>query len=117
MNAPDQKLRPSDLTFLQWKASAGEGQVGSLRAFIGRTIISKSTVETMQKAQRDTRQALDQKATFERGADTAEKRDAFDMMMGTDFISSLGYMLKDHAPVCFFSPSLSLAPLLPLLFA
>ncbi|KAL8848474.1 MAG: hypothetical protein Q9221_006525 [Calogaya cf. arnoldii] len=98
LNVPDQKLRPSDLTFLQWKSAAGDA-IKSLRGFVGRNILSKSTIETMQKAQRDTRQPLSEKATFERGADTPEKKAAFNMMMGTDFISSLGYMLKDHAPI------------------
>lgn len=55
----------------------------------------------MQKAQRDTLQGLSEKATFKRGADTEAKRDAFELMMGTDFISSLNHMLKDHAPVRF----------------
>lgn len=64
-------------------------------------------METMQKAQRDTWQPLDKKATFERGADTPKERDAFNMMMGTDFVSSMGYMLKDHAPVrLYLSPCL-----------
>ena len=98
LNVPDQKLRPSDLTFLQWKSAAGDA-IKSLRGYVGRNILSKSTIETMQKAQRDTRQPLSEKATFKRGADTPEKKAAFNMMMGTDFISSLGYMLKDHAPV------------------
>ncbi|KAL8720279.1 MAG: hypothetical protein Q9181_007936 [Wetmoreana brouardii] len=98
LNPDNLKLRPSDLTFLQWKDAAGDAQVKGLRAFVGRHILSKSTVTAMQQAQRDTRQPLYEKATFERGANTPEKQRAFHLMMGTDFISSLGYMLKDNAP-------------------
>ncbi|KAI4266733.1 MAG: hypothetical protein L6R38_008574 [Xanthoria sp. 2 TBL-2021] len=85
MNAPGQKLNLSDLTFLQWKSSTDGKRVDRLRAFVARNVVSRSTVETMQKAQRDTWQPLDKKATFERGADTPKERDAFNMMMGTDF--------------------------------
>ncbi|KAL8927831.1 MAG: hypothetical protein Q9172_001204 [Xanthocarpia lactea] len=98
LNPDNLKLRPSDLTFLQWKDAAGDAQVKGLRAFVGRRISSMSTVTAMQQAQRDTRQPLYEKATFERGANTPEKQSAFNLMMGTDFISSLGYSLKDNAP-------------------
>ncbi|KAI4171820.1 MAG: hypothetical protein LQ348_006862 [Seirophora lacunosa] len=126
----DQKLRPSDITFLQWKdaasrqakvdfkaanpaepktpdeikaagdalAAAEAKAVKTMRAFVGRVIASKSTVESMQTAQRQTGQLLADTSRFERGADTQGKRDAFDLMMGTDFISSLNHMLRDHAP-------------------
>ncbi|KAL8882295.1 MAG: hypothetical protein Q9198_000683 [Flavoplaca austrocitrina] len=131
VNPPDKKLRPSDLTFFQWKnaasdqakaaaaaktpagpkspdearqtadtlAAAEATAVKSLRAFVGRTVMSRSTVETMQTAQRRTGQALFDNAQFERGGDTDVKREGFDLMMGTDFISSLNFMLRDHAPV------------------
>ncbi|KAL8732735.1 MAG: hypothetical protein Q9166_002515 [cf. Caloplaca sp. 2 TL-2023] len=100
-NPKEQQLRPSDLIFNQWKSSFGEndGRANTLRAFVGRYVQSKSTVETMQKAQRDTRVALYDKATFKRAADTPEEKAAFDLMEGTDFISSIGFMLKDYAPV------------------
>ncbi|KAL8781518.1 MAG: hypothetical protein Q9213_005967 [Squamulea squamosa] len=103
LNPEEQRLRPSDLIFNQWKSSFGEndGRVNALRAFVGRYIQSKSTVEAMQKAQRDTRVALYDKATFKRAADTPEEKEAFYLMEGTDFISSLVYMLKDNAPVRF----------------
>ena len=102
LNPDNLKLRPSDLTFLQWKDAAGDAQVKGLSAFVGRRISSKSTVTAMQQAQRDTRQPLYEKATFERGADTPEKQRAFHLMMGTDFINSLNYMLKENAPECYF---------------
>lgn len=98
-------MKPSDLVFLQWEKAAKEagGDVKGLKGFVGHNVISKSTLETMQKGQRETKQRLDQKAVFMRGdtgktpEETAAKKTAWERMLGTEFISSLNYMLKDHA--------------------
>ncbi|KAL9050555.1 MAG: hypothetical protein Q9206_005041 [Seirophora lacunosa] len=51
-NPPDKRLRPSDLIFQQGKESTDDST--SIRALLGWDIKSRSTLETMQKAQRDT---------------------------------------------------------------
>ncbi|KAL9009519.1 MAG: hypothetical protein Q9180_009394 [Flavoplaca navasiana] len=51
----------------------------------------------MQAAQKKTNVALYQQANFKRGQ-TGSQAEAFDMMMGTDLVSSMAYMLKDNAP-------------------
>ncbi|KAI4085848.1 MAG: hypothetical protein LQ344_008079 [Seirophora lacunosa] len=61
-NPPDKRLRPSDLIFQQGKESTDDST--SIRALLGWDIKSRSTLETMQKAQRDTQQPLCGKATF-----------------------------------------------------
>ncbi|KAL9101494.1 MAG: hypothetical protein Q9163_003242 [Psora crenata] len=95
-NEASKKLRPSDIVYLQWEETASpSSNVNNLKAFIGYDIRSKSTIETMQKSQKDTGQPLAQKATFKR-TDIGTRRDAFDAMQGTDFISSLNHLLKDH---------------------
>ena len=106
LNPPEKKVRPSDLTFLQWLDSASDPK--SLRAFIGRNVLSHSTLETMQTAQRNARIPLDQPAVFKRqkdpqdGPDGDRNTDSFFLMMGTDFISNQGFMLKDHWQVRIF---------------
>lgn len=104
-NPPEKRMKPSDMVFLQWVKAATEagGEVKGLKAFVGHNVVSKSTLETMQKGQRETKQPLDQRAVFKRGdtgktpEETAAKKTAWERMLGTDFISSLNYMLKDHA--------------------
>lgn len=99
-----QKIRQSDLTFLQFERAtkAQGGKLTDLKLFIGRNVISKSTLQAMQKSQKDTKQDLDRISIFERPAQrsapdqlTAQEK-AWDTMLGTDFISSLNYMLKDN---------------------
>ena len=104
-NPAGAKLPPSDITFSQWKdiTASQKAPTNGLQAFVGRNIQSSGTLAAMQKGQRETGQRLDQKSVFKRGDtganddETKAKQGAFDRMLGTDFISSVNYMLKDHA--------------------
>ena len=75
---------------------------------MGRYVSSRSTLETMQTAQRNARIPLDQPAVFKRQKDPHDgpnddpHTDSFFLMMGTDFISNQGFMLKDHWQVRIF---------------
>ncbi|KAI4278318.1 MAG: hypothetical protein LQ337_001087 [Flavoplaca oasis] len=95
------RLKISDLTLLQWVGSNTQESVKNLKAVIFRHVLNRSSVETMQTAQKKTDVALYQQATFKRGETDPRKAEAFEMMMGTDLVSSMAYMLKDNAPVCF----------------
>ena len=104
-NTPENRMKPSDMVFLQWEKAVTDAgsDVKSLKGFVGHKVVSRSTLETMQKGQSETKQPLNQKAVFKRGdtsktpEETATKKTAWERMLGTDFISSLNYMLKDHA--------------------
>ena len=108
LNADANKMRPGDILFRQWERFASHinrlnnklkpgmtNDVGKLQYFVGRNIRSRSTVETMQTAHQKTNQPLDKPGVFRRESSGAEK-EAFDALQGTDFLSSLNYMLKDH---------------------
>ena len=107
LNPAGSKTRPSDITFQQYESFASHinrngklmrgytNDVSKLRAFVGRNIQSRSTVETTLAAHFKTGQAMDSPGVFRRDAQGAE-REAFDAFLGTDFISSLIYMLNDH---------------------
>ena len=106
-NPKDSRTRPSDITFQQYESFASHtgvsgklmrgytNDVSKLRAFVGRNIQSKSTVETTFAAHYKTGQPMDKEGVFKRDSQGAEK-DAYDAFLGTDFISSLIYMLSDH---------------------
>jgi len=111
-NPAEFKMMSSDQVFEQWrKANLVEGNEAAtleatkkLKGFVGRDIQSLSTIETMQAMQKKVGAPLDTKTTFKRAADpndkpevTTAKKEAFDTMLGTDFLSSLNYMLKDHS--------------------
>lgn len=101
------RTRPSDITFQQYESFASHigrngklmrgytNDVSKLRAFVGRNIQSRSTVETSFAAHFKTGQSVDSPGVFRRDSQGAE-REAFDAFLGTDFISSLNYMLSDH---------------------
>ena len=69
--------------------------VNKLENFVGRDIQSRSTVETMETAHKNSKQALDKPGVFKRDSKD-EERGAFDALLGTDSLSSINYMLKDH---------------------
>ncbi|KAI9715894.1 MAG: hypothetical protein M1812_005714 [Candelaria pacifica] len=106
-NAKDKKMKSSDIVFLIWKMFAGHrnkngslkrgmtDDVDKLMDFIGRNILSRSTVETMVKAQENTKQPKDHVGHFKRDSKDAEL-EAFYALLGTDSLSSYNYMLKDH---------------------
>lgn len=111
-NPAAEKMISSDQVFQQWrKANLVEGNEAAtleatkkLQGFVGRDIQSLSTIETMQAMQKKVGASLDTKTTFKRAPDPNDKpedktakKEAFDTMLGTDFISSLNYMLKDHS--------------------
>lgn len=107
LNPDGLRTRPSDITFQQYEKFAAHtgitgkpmrgmtNDVGKLRAFVGRNIQSRSTVETTFAAHFKTGQSMDSPGVFKRDSQGAE-RDAFDAFLGTDFISSITYMLSDH---------------------
>ena len=102
INDPDKKIKSSDIVFAQWEKFASHTQyrgmsdeVNKLENFVGRDIQSKSTVETMYTAHRNTNQPPDKPGVFKRDSQGAEK-DAFNALLGTDSLSSINYMLKDH---------------------
>ena len=106
-NPAGSRTRPSDITFQQYESFASHigrngkpmrgltNDVSKLRAFVGRNIQSRSTVETAVAAHFKTGQSVDNPGVFRRDSQGAE-REAFDAFLGTDFISSLTYMLSDH---------------------
>lgn len=111
-NPAAKKMISSDQVFQQWRKAnlVEDNEAATLEAtkkikgFVGRDIQSLSTIETMQAMQTKVGAPLDTKTTFKRAADPddkpevkAAKKEAFDTMLGTDFISSLNYMLKDHS--------------------
>ncbi|KAL9631312.1 MAG: hypothetical protein Q9204_004284 [Flavoplaca sp. TL-2023a] len=98
LNAPGQRLNLSDLTFILWKDSTGDNRVEHLQAYVIRNMVSKTTLELMQKAQYHGIQNKSFRTRYTR-TDRDGRRAVFDMLMGTDEISALTYMLKDHAPV------------------
>ena len=107
MNPAGSRTRPSDITFQQYESFASHtgitgrlmrgmtNDVAKLRAFVGRNIQSRSTAETTFAAHFKTGQSMDGEGVFRRSSQGAEK-EAFDAFQGTDFISSLIYMLSDH---------------------
>lgn len=107
-NPNDQQMRPSDITFSMWQKVASNkntdgrqmfgttDNVNKFRNFVGRNIQSKSTVETMITAHKNTGQPLDKPGVFKRTDTDPTKQTAFQAMLGTDFISSITYMVKDH---------------------
>ena len=108
INPPDKKMRPSDIVFAQWKSFATHrnsitkdlkkgmtDDVDKLENFVGRNIQSKSAVETLYTAHKNTNQPPDKPGVFKRDSQGAEK-DAFNALLGTDSLSSINYMLKDH---------------------
>jgi len=106
-NPKEKKMKSSDIVFLIWKKFAGHrnkngssrygmrDQVNELMNFVGRNILSRSTVETMITAQEKTKQPKDQLGHFNRDSKDPE-REAFYALLGTDSLSSYNYMLKDH---------------------
>lgn len=108
-NPPDKQMKPSEITFAMWKRVASNMNIrtnlqmlgtsdntGKFRNFIGRNIQSRSTIETMISAHKNTGQTLDSPGIFKRTDTDAAKVSAFQALMGTDFMSSLNYMVKDH---------------------
>ena len=108
-NKDDAKVRPSDITFLMWKQFAshknanGKQMVGTkdltseLDTFIGRKIQSRSTVKAMLKAMENTKQDVNKPpGVFKRDDPDPTMQTEFNRLCGTDFISSLSYMFKDH---------------------
>lgn len=96
VNQGEARVKSSDLIFLQWEKLAGEsGNVKDLKGFIGRTIMSRSTLETMQTAQKNSKIPLNQIASFKR-SDTEVNKDGFNAMLGTEFAKSINQMLKNH---------------------
>ncbi|KAL9034541.1 MAG: hypothetical protein Q9180_005346, partial [Flavoplaca navasiana] len=98
LNAPGQRLNLSDLTFILWKDATGDKRVERLQAYVIRNLVSKTTLELLQKAEYHDLHSKFFTTTFTR-TDRDGRRAVFDMLMGTDEISALTYMLKDHAPV------------------
>ena len=107
-NPDDKKLKSSDIVFLQWERFAShintrtgklkvgmKDEVNQLENFVGRNILSRSTVETIETAHKRTNQPLDKKGVFKRGGEGAQK-DSFEALLYTDFVASLVHMLKDH---------------------
>ncbi len=106
-NPKDKKMKSSDIVFLVWKKFAGHrnkngsrrygmtDDVDKLMNFIGRNILSRSTIETMITAQDKTKQPKDKVGHFKR-ASKEEELEAFHALLGTDSLSSYNYMLKDH---------------------
>ena len=101
------KMRPSDILFAQWETFASHtrrdgspepgktNNVDTLRNFVGHSIISRSAFETIRTAHTKTGKPLDQPAVFRRASSGGEKN-AFDALTGTDSLSSVNHMLKDH---------------------
>ena len=102
----------SDQIFQQWRKAdlVKDNEAATLEAtekikgYVGRDIQSLSTIETWQAMQKKVGAPLDMKTTVKRAADPNDspelkttKKEAFDTMLRTDFISSLNYMLKDHS--------------------
>lgn len=119
-NPVGKKIQSSSLVFQQWQSMAMD-KVNQLKAFVGRgmlpppnsstaltrsDIVSRSFLESMQKSQRDVGARLDSTTSFKRpetpydpagGKPKTPEQSAWDRMLGTDAISSINYMLKDHA--------------------
>lgn len=106
-NPKDKKMKSSDIVFLIWEKFAGHrNKNGSLKRgmtdnvdklvnFIGRNILSKSTVETMITAQEKTKQPKGKVGYLKRDSKD-EELEAFLALLGTDSLSSYNYILKDH---------------------
>ncbi|KAL8880480.1 MAG: hypothetical protein Q9198_002120 [Flavoplaca austrocitrina] len=98
LNAPGQRLNLSDLTFILWKDATDDKRVERLQAYVIQNVVSKITLELLQKAEYHDLHSKFFTTTFTR-TDRAGRRAVFDMLMGTYEISALTYMFKDHAPV------------------
>ena len=103
LNALGQRLNLSDLLFLQWKDSTGDKGVERLQAIVIRKVVGRTTLELIQKAQYHNIQSKYGRTSYTR-TDRYGRRAVFDMLMGTNEISALTYMLKDHAPVSYCLP-------------
>lgn len=107
-NAAGDKMKPSDILWSQYSGFASHmgrsnklqrgmtNDVGKLKAFVGRNIQSRSALETIDTAHKKTNQDPTKPGIFKRSADTQEEKDAFSALLGTDSLSSVNYMLKDH---------------------
>lgn len=110
-NPRDKQLRPSDITFLLWQKYAShknragnqmrntKDDTGRFRNFVGRNIQSPSTVRSILLAHKNTGQSLGQRGVFLRSDTDPVKQQEFKRLCGTDFISSLSYMVMDHSQV------------------
>ena len=110
-NPPDKQLRLSDITFLLWQKYAShkntdgnqmrgtKDDTGRFRNFIGRNIQSPSTVRSILLAHKNTDQSPGQRGVFLRSDTDFVKQQEFKRLCGTDFISSLSYMVMDHSQV------------------
>ncbi|KAL8707254.1 MAG: hypothetical protein Q9225_007795, partial [Loekoesia sp. 1 TL-2023] len=109
INKDVDKMKPSDILWSQYFGLASHissitgrplrgmtNDVGKLKAFVGRNIQSRSAVETIETAHKNTKQDTKKPGVFRRDADTQDGKDAFFALLGTDSLSSVNYMIKDH---------------------
>lgn len=109
INKASDKMKPSDILWSQYSGFASHlssitgklrsgmtNDVGKLKVFVGRNIQSRSTVETIKTAHKNTNQETTKPGIFKRNADTQAEKDAFLALLGTDSLSSVNYMIKDH---------------------
>lgn len=102
-------MRPSDILWSQYSAFASHysprtkqiqrgmtDDVNKLKAFVGRDIQSRSAVETINTAHTKTNQDVKQPGVFRRSDTSDGGKEAFKALLGTDSLSSVNYMLKDH---------------------
>ena len=102
-------MRPSSILWSQYSGFAGHissitkklqrgmtNDVKKLKAFVGRNIQSRSAVETINTAHIKTNQDVKKPGVFKRSDTSDEGKEAFKALLGTDSLSSVNYMLKDH---------------------
>lgn len=106
-NPVDKKMKSSNIVFLLWEKFASHknangnlkvgmrDEVNQLENFVGRNILSRSTVETIETAHKKTNQPLDKKGVFKRGGEGAQK-ECFEALLYTDFVASIQHMLREH---------------------